>query len=375
MAPRLTSGREVPGGRAPEARALPERRSAGPGAVLALQSRIGSRSVALLLRQAATQNVSQGQPGSPMWLDLETEARKDLPEHEPPDPKEEWELTVPMAKLATEYLEGALEHHHLPGASLFGYFAKAWGVLELYELWKTHDAEHLGSAVTSGAVLLEKAAERRLEAGGVEATGRWVVAKWGSRVVALAWTGWEFFKIGATVRAELDAQDWANKMAANRWRYAMTHHVWLDYLAELDEEREHAFDEMMGGRRGYAQRIALKPSAAKQIPEIINEASDDWRVQLPRWQRAASSADPSSYRASYWYWHEELKAEDISAARDEMAAVADRLAGHFARLRDFMLDPANWALTAEQQKMLDTLSEDDRRSRTEHQIQASLPDE
>ena len=371
--PRRRQRRDVPGGRAQQSRALAAPHSNGEAAVLALQTRMGNRAVARLLRQAAGDTRSQGVPGLPQGLDLEAEARKHVAEPEPADPKEQWEIAGPVGKLASESLEEALEHYHLE-RELFGIFAKAWDYYELFEFGRTGDVEHLGSAVSSGASWLEKAAERRLE-GAVGATGRWVITKWGARAFILGWTSWEFFKIGATVRARLDAQASAEEMAANEWRWAMIRHVWLDYLAALDEEREHAFDEMMGGRRGYAQRIALTPNAARQMMEIIHEASDDWRVQLPRWQRAVASADPNSYRASYWNWHQQLKEDDIRAGRAEMTEVADRLAGHFARLRDFMLDPANWALTAEQQRMLGSLSDEDLRSRTENQLQASLPDE
>jgi hypothetical protein len=308
--------------------------------ILRLQRSAGNRVVRSLLARAPTadeKRVEQLGHGAPVPA-----AKGEHAEHEA-----EWEQLGPLGKFMAEVTEKELHETNLP-KRLSGLFARAWDVYELVEFAKSGDVEHLGAPAASVAEKVADISAEKIEEG---STSR---LAWGGRIggrlFVVAWTTYEAFKLGAWIRGTYDAQERAREIGKKKWRGAMMQHVWLDFMHDLAYEREQRFDLIMGGTAGYGEVPALTKQAAMRSVEMMNEASDDWKEWLHWWHEEAR------WVAEH---HEYLNERDTTIHAADMAqhqmnieAIVKRLAGHFQRVREFDMDPDNWALTEKQKQIL-----------------------
>jgi hypothetical protein len=315
-------------------------RVAASPALLRLQRSAGNRAVTALISREPK-------------VDDETRVRRAAPGpagEEPEGAEVEWEEFGPLGKFMDEVVEHSLEEAHIH-SGLAGMFAKAWDIYEVIEFGRTGDVEHLGGPA---ATLAGKLADGLEIVEGVSGSRVAAVGKIGGRAVLVAWTTYESFKLGAWIRGMIDAQSRAEDLARDRWRHAMMHHVWLDFMGALKEDRAGKFDEIAGGQSRYGEIPALTHWAATRWIEMMNEASDDWKTLLPWWQEnarwlAEHAADEATFREGFG---ETSHGADVAQRREAIRSVVKHLAGHFARVREFALDPANWALTERQKEIL-----------------------
>ena len=311
--------------------------------ILRLQHTVGNRAVArLIARQPKTdeQRAAQYGPGAAPTPKEGEEAGTEVESNE----------FGPLGKFMDEVVKESLEEAHID-LRLSGMFAKAWDIVEIIEFGRTGDVEHLGAPAATAAGKLADAAEF---VEGVSGGSRvFLSIKVGGRVALVAWTTYEAFKLGAWIRGTIDAAGRAEDKARDEWRHAMMHHVWLDYMAALKESRAEKFDELAGSV-SHDEVPALTKSASVHWVAMMNEASDDWKDALQAWQE----------NAKYLAEHKDegpedqpgfgrtIHGADMAQRRDAIVKIVKHLAGHFARVREFALDPANWALTDRQKEIL-----------------------
>ena len=343
-------------------RRLPRPEGAAPARgsqpLLALQRAAGNRAVARLVAARLAEQDSMAddfkktlaKPSSPSVDDWWREAVNALPAERAGEDNP-FEVAGPIGKMLSETVEHAFEHEHLP-RELFSSFAKAWDVIELYEAVRTRDIRRAGPAASTVAGVLERRASTTIEAAaeqGAKAPVRWVVTKVGARAFVLAWTSYEFFTLGAKIRELFGEDERRADARRDAWREVMMDRIWSGFNRLSPRLREEKFDELMGGRRGWGEVPALTEHAVKHGVDLMNEAADAWK--------------------------REIDAMGVLPDREAIRTAARGLARHFAGLRDFDTDPANWRLTGRQRKLLGSApaDADEARAQDEAQVQASLP--
>jgi len=341
-------------------------------ALLGLQRSAGNRAVAKLVARAPTTAEQRAAEKLREMAAAEHHSAAAEP-HEP-----EWEEVGPLAKFMDEVVEMKLEEAHIP-THLAGLFAKAWDAYELYEFYETHDPEHLGGPVATAAGAAVKASNKAIETAEHTAAERAkelgldeaatlamkeaaipriaVAVRLAGGVVTVAWVAYEAFRLGQWIRqafAERSFQEIKEHLSRTRWRAAMMQHVWSDYLGELKAERAEKFVDMANWSAGFGEVPPLSKSAAIRLMEIVNEASDYWLVGFEAWKENAK------YLAEHAHdgpedqpgFGETIHGAEMAQRRQAIGNIVKALSSHFGRIREFVLDPANWALTDRQKQVL-----------------------
>ena len=241
----------------------------------------------------------------------------------------------------------------MPTRRLFGLFAKAWDLYEVVEFVKTGEVEHLGAPLASVA---KKVADWGAEAIEEGATTRFAIgAKVGGRVYLVAWTTYEAFKLGASLREMMDARDEAEGLARDQWHWAMNGHVWNPYVAELAAERAQMFDDLLADNLSHGQAPGLTPDAQEEFNTIVRDATDAWKEQLRIWHAAAqllAQGGDNDTPSRVWIGQRhEITIE--GSPKEVIEDVVAGLAETFARLRALSNDPANWLLNREQMDIVE----------------------
>jgi hypothetical protein len=297
-------------------------------AVLLLQRAIGNRATGSLLARA---------PSPP---DLAKPGPKQPPGRQP----ELVELGHLSAVMSSNMIDAA-RHVGAP-RSIPSVLAKVWDAYEVWGFVSSGGEKNQGNMVALVAKGVAEGADKRITkgVGGRVAVGLRVAG----RIVWVAWVGYEAYRLGTWLREVTEGPGKKAEADREAWRRRMMEHVWYELIGTMGEEREAAFDRLMGDFTGYAQVPELTKQAAKEGVEGMWAISDWWRLYLAEWQEAVTALTLSGGPA-------EPGAEMTrSQARwqPKIENIVRRMAADVKKVLDFSNDPRNWNLTDKQRDLL-----------------------
>lgn len=220
-----------------------------------------------------------------------------------------------------------------------------------------------GPEMPAAAGLLHLVGEYMIKKGaGVVVVGGWVLAA-GSVI-------WEAFHLGTWAREVFDAPD-PREVRREAWRHYMRQHFWMDYPPLSNALREAAFDALVGDQASHGITPLMTREALFKAQELENQISDRWLGHLSVIQaleeyiakappHAGGVTVPDHPDAPAGGGYSVVLSSDyrltdqqaVELARKEIERAKAAMADDMKALVEFETDPANWALTPEQQAML-----------------------
>ena len=188
-------------------------------------------------------------------------------------------------------------------------------------------------------------------------------------ILAIGGAIWEGFHAGVWLRELIDAPD-PREVRRDAWRRYMDKTLWLPYYQEIaGAAREAAFDDLVGDHASHGVVPKLTEEALAASRTLENEISDRWLGHLcvikaleeyiekgPHTGMVTvpdhPDAPPGGGYAVDLSRESRTEAQAVEAARAEIERLKNSMADDLKALVEFQNDPANWALTPEQQAVL-----------------------